>query len=68
MNKNENNKKPNEKPTLYELEVNQLYEQINKERYENTKDLPPECSKCRQDGRLKNSDPMLSNHNCWKYS
>jgi len=26
------------------------------------------CSKCKNEGRIFNKDPMLSNHNCWKYS
>ena len=28
----------------------------------------PGCSRCELDGRRRNKDPMLSSHNCWKYS
>ena len=28
----------------------------------------PRCSRCRKEGRLLEKDPMLSVHNCWKYS
>lgn len=27
-----------------------------------------ECKRCINEGRLFNKDPMLSVHNCWKYS
>lgn len=26
------------------------------------------CEKCKNEGRKFNKDPMLSIHNCWKYS
>lgn len=26
------------------------------------------CERCKNEGRLYNKDPMLSIHNCWKYS
>ncbi len=26
------------------------------------------CSKCKSEGRKFNNEPLLSNHNCWKYS
>lgn len=26
------------------------------------------CKRCRNEGRVFNKDPMLSDHNCWKYS
>lgn len=26
------------------------------------------CSRCRSEGRVYNKDPLISNHNCWKYS
>ena len=26
------------------------------------------CEKCKNEGRIFNKEPMLSVHNCWKYS
>lgn len=26
------------------------------------------CTKCKNEGRIYNKEPMMSNHNCWKYS
>jgi hypothetical protein len=26
------------------------------------------CKKCIREGRIYNYEPMVTNHNCWKYS
>ncbi len=26
------------------------------------------CGRCKTEGRVYNSEPLKSNHNCWKYS